>query len=176
MRVAHLNREYERVRFLTSETRAQFCLQCIIFQAFNSVSDLLSFVILELTMARESSFSPEACVPLSPSPSPSSSNSPFPLPSSSAEKKRKVLKFVMEDDLVLLKEVVAAEDPFSQPYTHPSWSAIVRSLVLSRPRMAGLVLRSAKERPRYWSDSISRSTLDASGRKSVIIVVVRGDN
>ena len=81
--------------FSASEGRAQFCILCFKFLAFDSSSDLLSFIVpvdhgdgivfLHLRFV--------SLLFVSPSPSPMSSNFQSPLRSSSAEKKGKVLKF-----------------------------------------------------------------------------------
>ena len=58
---------------------------------------------------------------------------------------RKITKFLLEDDVALLTEVVAAEDAFSRPCSHQLWAGIVSNLVLLRPRLRGLTARARKE-------------------------------
>lgn len=68
------------------------------------------------------------------------------VPSAKSEGKRKLCKFILDDDLALLTEVVAAEDAFSYPHTHECWALIARIVSHTRPRLVGLSARSAKER------------------------------
>ena len=58
-------------------------------------------------------------------------------PGPDPESKTKCWKFVVEDDVALLTEVVGAEDAFSYPYSHPCWTGIMENLVALRPRLAG---------------------------------------
>ena len=72
--------------------------------------------------------------------------SPQPPAVDASQPRRKITKFLLEDDLALLTEVVAAEDAFSRPCSHQLWAGIVSNLVLLRPRLQGLTARACKER------------------------------
>ena len=47
---------------------------------------------------------------------------------------------------MLLKEVVAADDAFSRPFSNECWIKIAKVLVLLRPKLDGVSSRSVKER------------------------------
>ena len=61
---------------------------------------------------------------------------------------KKMIKFLLEDDLALLTAVVGAKDqhPFLQPFTGVCWTRIAAAVIAACPRTAGLSGRACKER------------------------------
>lgn len=64
---------------------------------------------------------------------------------------RKHLKFAVENDLALLSEGVASEEPFGNPHTHLMCSATVDGLVAAYPRMNSLMASKDGHFPAIFS-------------------------
>lgn len=59
---------------------------------------------------------------------------------------RKVRKFVVENDVVLLQEVLAVPDAFLSASTSATWLGIAKRVAAADERLDGLTGRAAKER------------------------------
>ena len=85
--------------------------------------------------------------------------------------KRVTRKFAVEEDICLLKEVIAlgGDNPFLKSFGSETWLSVSRAVAVQHPKMEGLSGRAAKERAEKIEHSISRALTKSKSSSSSIV-------